>query len=312
VARPFLSLFVVSFLSFVSFVFWIAASVPSAQSPITVAFYNIRSGKGSQPLKGHGSSFAETDNCGDKSKPVNAWGAGVVQRELRSRIGADDSVVAIGLAEAWNCAKPSAVRQALGWNTATDERNGTALVARFGIKGSPRWLQLDTSHNTNPKDTAWTLGVAVCADKECHGTIDIYVSHWAGTGASAQDTYDSQARDTAKMMSESRGPHVLVGDLNVFEGTARICNQNPNNTSLPILRAAGYVDAWATLHPGDAGFTGMTNRAGCGHPEGSTWKRIDYVWSKGMTATSIERFGVVSPGDAAPSDHYGLLAAFSK
>ena len=284
--------------------------VSPAQSPFKIAFYNIRSGKGSQPLRGHASTFAETDNCNDRNKPVNAWGAGVVQRELMARIGGDPNVIALGLAEAWNCAKPSEVRKALGWNTATEERNGTALVARFGIKGSPRWLQLDTSHNTNPKDTAWTLDAAVCLDAGCHQTIDIYVTHWAGSGPAAQQTYDSQARDTVAMMSSTRGPHVLVGDLNVFEGQSRVCNQNPNNTSLPILRAAGYEDQWTKLHSGDDGFTGMTNRAGCGRPEGATWKRIDYVWSKGIAATSIERFGVAPPGDAAPSDHYGLVAAF--
>jgi hypothetical protein len=289
-------------------------AVAHAQPPatFTIAFYNIRSGKGSQPLKGHAAAFAEADNCTDRSKPINAWGAGVVQRELTSHIGADDSVVALGLAEAWNCAQPPAVRLALGWNTATDERNGTALVARFGIKGTPHWVQLDTSHNTNPKDTAWTLGTAVCTDKDCRQTIDVYVTHWAGTGPSAQDTYNGQARDTIAMMSASRGPHVLVGDLNVFEGAARICRQSPNNTTLPVLRAAGYADAWAALRPGNPGFTGMTNRAGCGQPEGATWKRIDYVWSKGIAALSIDRFGLAPPGDAAPSDHYGLVAAFAR
>jgi exonuclease III len=289
-------------------------AVAHAQTPAAfkIAFYNIRSGKGSQPLRGHAASFAETDNCTDRNKPVNAWGAGLVQRELTSRIGGDASVVALGLAEAWNCAKPSAVRQALGWKTATDERNGTAIVARFGIKGSPRWLQLDTSRNTNPKDTAWALGSSVCLDDDCRGTIDVYVTHWAGTGPSAQSTYDSQARDTVAMMASSRRPHVLAGDLNVFEGTSRVCNQNPRNTTLPILRDAGYDDAWTRLHPGDMGFTGMTNRARCGQPEGATWKRIDYVWSKGIVATSIERFGITPPGDAAPSDHYGLVAAFPR
>jgi exonuclease III len=298
--------------AFLTFVFsWMIVTGPAqSPAPFKIAFYNIRSGKGSQPLKGHAASFAETDNCTDRSKPVNAWGAGAVQRELASRIGSDVGVVALGLAEAWNCAKPSAVRQALAWNTATDERNGTALVARYGIKGSPRWLQLDTSHNKNRMDTAWTLGAAVCLDKECRATIDVYVTHWAGTGPSAQSTYDSQARDTLAMMSSSRGPHVLAGDLNVFEGVSRVCNQNPNNTTLPILRDAGYDDAWTKLHPADQGFTGMTNRAGCGYPEGATWKRIDYVWSKGIAATSIERFGVTPPGDAAPSDHYGIVAAF--
>ena len=298
----------VAFVS-VSFVFGSSTFAPLAQSPIKIAFYNIRSGKGSQPLRGHAAPFAEADNCTDKSKPVNAWGVGATQRALAD-LAADPAVVALGLAEAWNCAKPSAVRQALAWNTATDERNGTALVARYGIRGSPRWLQLDTSRNKNPKDTAWTLGTAVCLAKDCRQTLDVFVTHWAGTGPSAQDTFDSQARDTVKMMSSARGPHVLVGDLNVFEGPDRVCNQNPNNSSLNVLRAAGYTDAWAALHNTESGFTGMTNRAGCGHPEGATWKRIDYAWSKGIAPVSIERFGVVPPGDAAPSDHYGIVTAY--
>jgi exonuclease III len=298
---------------FVAFVVLAASVDGPAQSPTSfkIAFYNIRSGKGSQPLKGHDAPFAEADNCTDRSKPINAWGAGVVQREL-SHLASDNGVIALGLAEAWNCAKPSAVRQVLGWNTATEERNGTALVARYGIKGSPHWLQLDTSKNTNPKDTAWVLGAAVCVEKDCRTTVDVYVAHWAGSGPSAPETYDSQARDTIAMMSSSRGPHVLVGDLNVFEGSSRVCSQNPNSTTLPFLRSAGYVDAWPRLHPGDDGFTGMTNRAGCGHPQGATWKRIDYAWSKGILPTAIDRFGVVPPGDAAPSDHYGITAEYAR
>src|SRR5438034_8763509 len=155
-----------------------AAVLGGQASSFKIAFYNIRSGKGSQPLRGRAAPFAETDNCADTNKPVNAWGAGVVQKELTARAGADPAVIALGLAEAWNCASPPSVKRALGWNAATEERNGIAIVARHGIKGSPRWVQLDTSHNSNPKDTMWVVGAAVCLAADCRNTIDIYATHW--------------------------------------------------------------------------------------------------------------------------------------
>jgi len=111
-------------------------------------------------------------------------------------------------------------------------------------------------------------------------------------------------------MAESKGPHVLVGDLNVFEGSSEVCHQRPNNQTLDVLRQAGYVDAWPRVHGAEEGFTGMVNRAGCGRPEGATWKRIDYAWSRGIVPAGIEQFGVPPAGEAAPSDHYGLVAEY--
>jgi hypothetical protein len=55
----------------------------------------------------------------------------------------------------------------------------------------------------------------------------------------------------------------------------------------------------------------MLNRRGCGTPEGYAWKRPDYVWSPAhYLPLSITRFGMVPAGDAAPSDHYGLVVQF--
>jgi hypothetical protein len=275
-----------------------------------IAFYNIRSGQGIQPLRGHPAPFADGSNCDPASnRPLNAWGVGVVQRELE-RIAADPQVIALGLAEAWTCASPRNVAKALRWRHYTEERNGTALVARYGFTGKDEWLQLDTSQNTNPKDQMWVVRGAVCLDDRCASSVDIYAAHWYGTGPHAGDTVDRQASDTVQFMSRSRGPHVLVGDLNVFEGTSEVCHQKPNNTSLQFLRRAGYTDAWPVLHPNEAGFTGMLNRAGCGKPEGAPWKRIDYAWSKGLTPLAMDRFGLPPPGDAAPSDHAGILTAY--
>jgi exonuclease III len=184
------------------------------------------------------------------------------------------------------------------------------LLARYGFAQPPDWLQLDTSQNKNPKDTMWVVHGAVCNDARCSAPIDVYSAHWAGSGDTAQQTFDKQAQQSVDFMAKARGPHVLVGDLNVWEGSGPVCNQKPNNSTLGVLRRAGYVDAWAALHGNEEGFTGMLNRNGCGKPMGAAWKRIDYAWSKGLTPRAIDRFGVVPPGDAAPSDHLGIVAQY--
>lgn len=298
--------------SIVPAVITVAAGAPAETllPNFKVAFYNIRSGQGVQPLRGHTALFADVSNCDSGSnKPLNAWGVGMVQRELQ-RLAADPEIVALGLAEAWLCGSPRNVAKALGWKMFTSDRNGTALVVRHGLSGVEDWLQLDTSHNTHPKDEMWVVRGRVCLDAKCGSKADIYVTHWYGTGPQGQSTMDRQAADTVKFMTGSRGPHVLIGDLNVFEGDRDICHQKPNNTSLQILREAGYVDAWPALRGSAEGFTGMLNRPGCGSPEGAPWKRIDYAWSKGLTPIGIERFGLPAPGDAAPSDHAGIVAEY--
>jgi hypothetical protein len=275
-----------------------------------VAFYNIRSGQGIQGLSGHATPFAATGNCDVAKGPVNAWGTGIVQKELARIAGGDPAVVALGLAEAWKCGSARNVRTALGWKQDTGDRNGVALVARFGFARDPEWLQLDTTHNKNPRDTMWVVHGAVCLDARCSGTVDVYTTHWSGTGPQGPGTFDRQARQTVEFMSTAAGPHLLIGDLNVWEGDREVCRQRPNNHTLDILRMAGYVDAWPAVHGRAEGYTGMVNRNGCGQPNGYVWKRIDYAWSKGLPPRAIERFGMVPPGDPAPSDHYGIIAAY--
>ena len=112
-------------------------------------------------------------------------------------------------------------------------------------------------------------------------------------------------------MSKLGAQHALIGDLNVFEGPSAVCSQRPNNTSLGYLRRAGYVDAWPAVHGSAERYTGMVNRAGCGVREGYVWKRIDYAWSKGLTPVGMQRFGVVPTGEAAPSDHLGIIVEYT-
>jgi hypothetical protein len=285
-----------------------------------VATFNIRSGRGQPALPGHTALFADSLNCTDTTQPLNAWGIGFIQQHLRAALS-DPSVVALGLSEAWFCGIPSNVRQALGWKASSTERNGVALVARYGFGGPEEWVQLDTSLNINPADTMWVLRVPVCLDAACSATINLFTAHWFAESNHAdpqyntilQASYDRQAVQTASFLTRAGGasPHMLVGDLNTWEGTQRVCGQDPVNSGLERLRTAGYSDGWPLIHGGAEGFTGMTNRAGCGTPDGYVWKRPDYVWSpSNYLPVSIARFGVVPGGDAAPSDHFGLIAEF--
>lgn len=100
-------------------------------------------------MPGFPATFADTSNCTDRTQPLNAWGVGAVQAELAAKVGNDPSIVALGLAEAWPCAAPAAVKTALGWVGNSTERNGVALVARYGFAGPEQWTQLDTSLNTS-------------------------------------------------------------------------------------------------------------------------------------------------------------------
>jgi len=288
-------------------------AVSAQPRTFSIAFYNIRSGKGIQPLNRiykAPSPFAESDSCDTSRPPVNAWGAGVVQKALTTMAGEHPDLVALGLAEAWFCGSPEHVRQTLGWKEHSGERNGTGLVARYGFAKRPEWVELDTSQNKNPKDTMWAVFAPVCTASRCADTVDVYIAHWSGTGEHARETFDRQAQQTVAFMEKSRGAHVLLGDLNVFEGSSPVCRQEPLNSPLETVRAAGYVDVWRALHPNEPGHTGMLNRAGCGTPEGAPWKRIDYAWAKRLEPDAMALFGTVAPGAPAPSDHVGIVATF--
>ena len=172
-------------------------AVSRAQAVVRLAFYNIRSGEGVPGLPGRPVLFQDGSNCTDRSKPLNAWGTGLVQQTLTSALESDPSILALGLAESWKtvCASPERVRAVLGWKAASHVQNGVALVARYGFTDE-RWRQLDTSQNMSPSDTAWVLRATVCADATCRRTVLTYVAHWYATGAAeAVDLWDTGPAD---------------------------------------------------------------------------------------------------------------------
>ena len=118
------------------------------------------------------------DNCTDPTKPLNAWGKQVVQHELIARIKNDPAVVALGLAESWQCASRQNVRAVLGWAAPSSGHNGVSIVARYGFAGAEEWKQLDTSLNPNPNDTMWVLRTPVCLNAGCTKSMDVFTTHW--------------------------------------------------------------------------------------------------------------------------------------
>ena len=296
-----------------------SGTAPGAQTstPATfkIAYYNIQGGKGEQPLPGRSCSFVESNNCTDPSQPMNAWGKGIVQAELKAKVGGDPSVVALALAESWICGSPSAVRAALGWAAVSTSRNGVAMVARYGFAGPEQWLQLDTSLNENPADSMWVLKVPVCLNASCTTSVLAFTAHWFGrtvVDADSYAAYEKQAEQTIGFVnSVGSQPWVLVGDLNVFEGTTLMCSQFPLNKPVQMMRDAGFIDAWNAVHGQADGNTGMWNRPGCGTPEGNLWKRLDFAWSKGINPIGMTRFGMVTPGECAPSDHAGIITQYA-
>lgn len=270
------------------------------QQPFKVATWNVRSGMGIRGFSSTGWS-SDTTNCTDSSKPMNAWGKGLPQ-EVLSQIRNDVSIVAFAVQEAWGCGSPSNINGVLGFKDISREQNGTALAARYGFASTPAFTKITAED--------WLVGANVCLNQACSATIPVFSGHWTAPG----DAFGPVAQTTLDLLGKQPQPHVLMGDLNVY----RVDQWNPSVPctgpdvggrvdAIQRMEAAGYVDAWKATQGGE-GWTGMATRAGCGTPSGNLFKRIDYVYSKGLRALSTTRIGRPEPGGDAPSDHVALVA----
>ena len=97
-------------------------------------------------------------------------------------------------------------------------------------------------------------------------------------------------------------PTVLVGDLN---------SPAPAGSTYAKMLEEGFVDAWTTSRPNDAGFT-WGHAADLRNPEPTLTERIDFVLTRGnLTASSTNRVGHEkdrTPSGLWPSDHAGVWA----
>jgi hypothetical protein len=276
-----------------------------APSEVGIATWNVRSGMGIRGFRTRQWSH-DTLNCTDSKQPLNAWGIGLPQRVLQA-LAADPALVALAVQEAWNCGAPENIRTALGFRASTRERNGVALVARHGFEGG------EVTHRIGAPGgyDAWLIGARVCLDRACSAALPVFSTHW---GARQGSEYPIEAANVVAFLQAQRGPHVFAGDLNVYRidrWSPRAPCANPDrphrSSALATIAGAGYVDAWAVTQDGE-GWTGMINRPDCGSPSGNVYRRIDYVFVKGLEVLRTRQFARPKPGEDAPSDHVGVAA----
>jgi exonuclease III len=234
----------------------------------------------------------------------------MMQRVLESEIRDTADVVALGVQEAWgSCGNVRNIAALLGW-TASPERSGVGLITRYGIVGEWDLRQIEFRSAGAPEDR-WIVGANVCTAPDCVDAVYMWTMHLAAT---TDDQWMAHVGKVLDWLRRRPTPHLFLGDLNIWENDAWSPQTNCGRATLPMsaalasIRLAGYIDAWAATQS-TPGWTATLSRTGCGPDgDGGAYKRIDYVWLKGLDALSTKRFGIVPGGTDAPSDHYGVKA----
>lgn len=302
---------IVAIVLFIPLIVPTAGDVLRAQQPPAASFkianWNVRSGMGIAGKSNPKINSDTTDCTLNASKPGGPfWPAMNVVKD-------DAAVIALGLQEAWACATPEKVRAYLGWKYATPEMNGTALVTRYGLKGKHIMKQIAFKGVEGASEDQWLFGGDVCRDAACSAVVRVYSAHFAAP----DDTgFTAQARNTVAYVTSqpSAERNIVIGDLNFFMANRVLVPCGVTRTTSPpadVFAAAGYVDAWKALKGDADGATGMWNRPGCGNPDGGLFKRIDYIYSRGIPPTEVRLFAMITPMvEDAPSDHAGIIATF--
>jgi hypothetical protein len=300
----------------VLFVMLMAASAGAAlpaeqrqEGTFKVANWNVRSGMGIAGKKNPQINSDTTDCTQNASKPGGPFWPAL------DAVKKDSGIVALGVQEAWACATPEKMREYLGWKQATPERNGTGLIARYGLRTKHLTEQVAFSKVDGASEDQWIFGGDVCLDAACESTVRIYSAHFA---APEDAGFTAQAKNTIAYVKSqpSFDRNIIIGDLNFFMANHKFVPCGTTRSTSPpaeVFESAGYVDAWKALKPGVDGATGMWNRPGCGNPEGGLFKRIDYLYSRGYTPTDVRLFAMIKPMEEdAPSDHAGIIGTFQR
>jgi exodeoxyribonuclease-3 len=114
--------------------------------------------------------------------------------------------------------------------------------------------------------------------------------------------------------THQRGPHILIGDFNtVAPGDIFDVRRLPTRLralvwlsgghirwrTIATVLAAGYIDSFRQLHPGDLGYT---------LPTPDPHVRLDYAFVPGAFAAHVRSCEIVRTADvASASDHFPLL-----
>jgi hypothetical protein len=126
-----------------------------------VANWNVRSGMGIAGKKNPQINSDTTDCTQNASKPGGPFWPAL------DTVKNDSEIVALGVQEAWACATPEKMREYLGWKEATPERNGTALIARYGLRTKHLTEQVAFSQVEGASEDQWIFGGDVCLAAAC-------------------------------------------------------------------------------------------------------------------------------------------------
>lgn len=161
-------------------------------------------------------------------------------------------------------------------------------------------IALLTRHSFDQVETI-DLPVGIFPRKAIVGKIShdaavvvIAVTHLSfGDQGSVRVNQLSFLRDHMESAGVNGSTQLIVGDL----------NEGPTGDAIVATTAAGYEDAWATLHPNNDGPT---------YPVNAPSSRLDYVLlsapGDAVRARQVQRFLETSVDGLYPSDHLGVWA----
>lgn len=190
------------------------------------------------------------------------------------------------------------------------------LSAAAGRAYQHRWVQTHLSFNVTPEGVGLVFALPL-ADVEVHdlpvgdfarktqvavlaspvGVVAVATVHLSFRQEDAQVRLEQanavvSALDAKAQQGVALG--VVAGDLNTIPGTAPIA----------AMTDAGFVDAWAALHPNDPGFT---------HRSDNPTRRIDYVFVRPSTGapatltTATREFTQPYANGEYVSDHVSVV-----
>jgi hypothetical protein len=311
VRTPRLSLFLFTLTLFLIY----PASTPhGASTPATfaVATWNVHTGRGAV-MSPSGAPFdMSTADCTDPARPKNAWGTGFFQEVLNADVAQDPAMVALGVQEAWGtCASVANIKAVLQWKAASPERGGIGLIARYGIIGPWDTWQIAIRNVAGATEDRWVVGGNVCVDPDCIRTVYMWTTHLQAT---TDEEWPQHVGRVLDVLSNQPLPHLFMGDINAWQNDQWSPRTNCGSSTAKMAEAitaiirADYRDAWAATQRGE-GWTATVDRPGCGAMRnGGAYKRVDYIWTRGLQPLSTTRIGVADPGAAAASDHVGVKA----
>ncbi|HEX7045174.1 MAG TPA: endonuclease/exonuclease/phosphatase family protein [Burkholderiales bacterium] len=187
----------------------------------------------------------------------------------------------------WNQAQELAERLDFGhvaFVAATQDRGvrrGSAFISRFPLDDVAVCELTRCGAHPDP-DRRLVLRARVRANGS---STDIYNAHFSWVAPQAVEN----ARETLAFRGDR--PGLLLGDL----------NSAPDSAALGILRAGGWIDAWAALRGAEPGYTFEADRPA---------QRIDYVLATEDARPRVHALECVGAPPGAPvrlSDHLALL-----